>query len=220
MEIKIVYIQELNVVIMEGEVSEGIALIIPTSIALRYSKPKSVGKLPAELPYDKLDIAIQILNDGQINPDGCLEESEHLVDYYRAKKMESPQQLNGEHPVNEYYFWEHHSESPVLKKDFVFVFPMQKGHEIQSRAVLSPPDESGLAAMMVSIRPNELFRNSVIPQSFTGEILFLLDQSGSMDGCVGNDEGSSDSSTFDYTRGTSGSGPGRSTYCVRRCIWS
>ncbi|PCD24305.1 hypothetical protein FGRA07_11284 [Fusarium graminearum] len=98
--------------------------------------------------------------------------------------MESPQQLNGEHPVNEYYFWEHHSESPVLKKDFVFVFPMQNGHEIQSRAVLSPPDESGLAAMMVSIRPNELFRNSIIPQSFTGEILFLLDQSGSMDGCV------------------------------------
>ncbi|KAJ4115342.1 hypothetical protein NW768_011194 [Fusarium equiseti] len=199
-EIKIVYIQELNVVMMEGEVSEGIALIIPTSIAPCYSKPKSVGKLPEELPHDKLDIEIQILNDGHINPDGCLEESGHLVDYHGAKKMESPQRLNGQHPVNEYYFWEHHSESPVLKKDFVFVVPMQKGHEVQSRAVLSQPDESGLAAMMVSIRPNELFRNAIIPQSFTGEILFLLDQSGSMDGWVGNDEASSDDSSFGSIR--------------------
>ncbi|KAG9500787.1 hypothetical protein J7337_006467 [Fusarium musae] len=79
-----------------------------------------------------------------------------------------------------YYVWHHVSEPAVLRKDFVFVVQMNEGHQIKSRAIACPVDDKGLAAMMVHIRPNDLFRNSIIPQSFTGEILFLLDQSASM----------------------------------------
>ncbi|KAH7186194.1 von Willebrand factor type A domain-containing protein, partial [Fusarium flagelliforme] len=200
-EIKIVYIQELRVAMMEGKVSEGIGLIIPTSIAPRYNDPKSAGELPLELPQGKLDIEIHILKDGHITPEGSLEESGYRVAYHGTKMMESPQRSNGEHPVNEYYFWDHHSKPPVLKKDFVFVVPMQKGHEMESRAIMSPPDESGLAAMMVSIRPNELFRNAIIPQSFSGEILFLLDQSASMNDLVANDD-----FVFGFTRAANACG--------------
>ncbi|WXC57927.1 hypothetical protein SNK03_003828 [Fusarium graminearum] len=177
-QIKIVYIQELNVVMMESVATEGVALVIPTSFAPRYGKfqPKS------EFTSEGLDIKIMVLNDDKINPDGCQEESGHVVYYDGPHVMESPQRLdeNAERPLREYYCWDHHSDQPILKKDFVFVMQMKKGHEVQSQAILCPPDDTGMAAMMVRIRPSDLFRNAIIPQSFSGELLFLLDQSGSM----------------------------------------
>ncbi|OBS29438.1 hypothetical protein FPOA_03374 [Fusarium poae] len=177
-EIKIVYIQELRVVMMDGEATEGVAFIVPTSIAPRHDKSQSAS----EITRDGLDIKIRILNDGKVNPDGCQEESGHEVYYDGSRVMEPPQKFdgNGEQSPQEYYCWDHHSDQSTMTKDFVFVIQMRKGHEVQSQAILCPPDDAGLAAMMVSIRPSDLFRNAIIPQSFSGEILFLLDQSGSM----------------------------------------
>ncbi|CAF3520617.1 unnamed protein product [Fusarium graminearum] len=181
-EIKIVYIQELKVVMMKGESTEGVVFIVPTSIAPRYGKSQAAS----EIACDGLDIKIKVLNDGKVNPDGCQEESGHLVYYDGPQVMEAPPSGNGEQPLREYYSWEHHSEQAKMNKDFVFVIQMQKGHEMQSQAILCPPDDAGMAAMMVSIRPSDLFRNAIIPQSFSGEILFLLDQSGSMRGGCGS----------------------------------
>lgn len=177
-EIKILYVQELKVVMMKGESTEGVVFVVPTSIAPRYGKSQSASEVVCE----GLDIKIKVFNDGKINPDGCQEESGHLVFYDGPQVMEAPQSGNGEQPLREYYSWEHHSEQAKMNKDFVFVIQMQKGHEMQSQAILCPPDDAGMAAMMVSIRPNDLFRNAIIPQSFSGEILFLLDQSRSMQG--------------------------------------
>ncbi|KAI1069297.1 hypothetical protein LB507_008586 [Fusarium sp. FIESC RH6] len=196
-DIKIVYIQELKVVMMESEVTEAVALIIPTSLAPHY---KSKGKLPSEHTEDRLNLEILVLKDDHVDPDGCQQGSDADLYYHGIKLLESPQRSSGEYPVNEYHFWEQRSESPALKKDLVFLIAMKEGHEIQSRALLSQPDESGLAAMMVSIRPNELFRNAISPQAFSGELLFLLDQSGSMDDWVGSDEGSSESWTYSVAR--------------------
>ncbi|KAF5237118.1 hypothetical protein FAUST_6258 [Fusarium austroamericanum] len=181
-EIRIVYIQELKFVMMEGEETEGVAFILPTSIAPRYD----IYHPASEIICDGLDIKIMVLNDGSINPDGCQEESGHKVFYDGPLEMESRQgsDNSGEQPLRDYYCWEHHSDKSTLTKDFVFVIQMKQGHEVQSQAILCPPDDAGMAAMMVSIRPSDLFRNAIIPQSFSGEILFLLDQSGSMNGSV------------------------------------
>ncbi|KAF5001103.1 hypothetical protein FGRMN_1297 [Fusarium graminum] len=182
-EVKIVYIQELKVVIMEDKATEGVALTIPTSIAPRYSKSPRQRKVVSTIPRDRLDIWVRILNDGRVNAYGCEEESGHMVDYEGSKSIHSPMKIEStvkEETSSSYHIWHHHSQSPTLRKDFVFVIQMTKGHDIQSQAIACPPDAGGLAAMMVSIRPNDLFTNSIKPQSYFGEIIFLLDQSGSM----------------------------------------
>ncbi|GKU07320.1 hypothetical protein FLAG1_10223 [Fusarium langsethiae] len=60
---------------------------------------------------------------------------------------------------------------------------------MKSQAILCQPDDAGMAAMMVSVRPNDLFRNAIVPQAFSGEILFLLDRSGSMHERIGEFNG-------------------------------
>ncbi|RBR18127.1 uncharacterized protein FIESC28_06193 [Fusarium coffeatum] len=187
-EVKIVYIQELKVVLMETKATEGIALVIPTSIAPRYGRSQLAWQPESQLPKDRLDITVRVLNDGRVNPRGCEEESGHIVYDEGSKLMEPPRpsgRIGAPESLREYHVWHHHSKTPVLTKDFVFVVQATKGQEIRSRAVYSPPDDSGLAAMMVTIRPNELFRDAIVPQSFSGEILFLIDRSGSMIAGVG-----------------------------------
>ncbi|KAG5796693.1 hypothetical protein H9Q69_004267 [Fusarium xylarioides] len=179
-EIKITYVQELKVVMMESEATEGIAVTIPMSIAPRYSKAPIEWEPASKLPEEKLDIWIKVLDNGKVNHEGCDEESGHLLQFEGSKPVEYSNLSEKEAAPKTYYVWHHVSEPAVLRKDFVFVIQMNEGHQIKSRAIACPADDKGLAAMMVNIRPNDLFRNSIIPQSFTGEILFLLDQSASM----------------------------------------
>lgn len=68
----------------------------------------------------------------------------------------------------------------MLKKNFILVLQMRQEDRLRSRAVLAPANASGHAALMVKIRPNDLFGSAVRPQHFSGEILFLLDRSNSM----------------------------------------
>ncbi|KAH7003128.1 hypothetical protein EDB82DRAFT_6160 [Fusarium venenatum] len=186
-EVKIVYIQELEVVMTEGKSTEGVAFILPTCVAPHYSRFQPAS----EITYVGLDIKLLVLNDGKVNFHGCQQESGHSLYYDGLQVIESPQRLDGnrEPTPEEFYCWDHHSEQPTLREDFVFIIQMKNGHEIQSRAMLCAPDDTGLAAMMVSIRPCDMFRNAVVPQSFSGKILFLLDQSGSMNDRVGNYHG-------------------------------
>ncbi|KAI1017049.1 hypothetical protein LB504_007071 [Fusarium proliferatum] len=179
-EVKITYVQELKVVMMESEATEGIALTIPMSIAPRYSKAPIEWEPASNVPEEKVDIWIKVADNGKVNQKGCDEESGHLLQFEGSKPVEYSDLLEKDQPPKTYYVWHHVSEPAVLRKDFVFVIQMNEGHHFKSRAIACPPDDNGLAAMMVSIRPNDLFRNAIIPQSFTGEILFLLDQSGSM----------------------------------------
>ncbi|CVK87680.1 related to Vault poly [Fusarium mangiferae] len=179
-EIKITYVQELKVVMMESEATEGIALTIPMSIAPRYSKAPIEWEPVSKVAEDKLDLWIRVIDNGKVNHEGCDEESGHLLQFKGSKPIEYSNVLEKDGSTKTYYVWHHVSGPAVLRKDFVFVIQMKESHHIKSRAIACPPDDNGLAAMMVNIRPNDLFRNAIIPQSFTGEILFLLDQSGSM----------------------------------------
>ncbi|KAF5542941.1 hypothetical protein FNAPI_9829 [Fusarium napiforme] len=179
-EIKITYVQELKVVMMESEATEGIALTIPMSIAPRYSKAPIEWEPASKVPEERLDIWIKVLDNGKVNHEGCDEESGHLLQFEGSKPAEYSNLSERDAAPRTYYVWHHVSEPAVLRKDFVFVVQMNEGHHVKSRAIACPADDNGLAAMMVNIRPNDLFRNAIVPQSFTGEILFLLDQSGSM----------------------------------------
>ncbi|KLO81485.1 Vault poly [Fusarium fujikuroi] len=180
-EIKITYVQELKVVMMESEATEGIALTIPMSIAPRYSKTPIEWEPASKVPEEKLDIWIKVADNGKVNHEGCDEESGHLLQFEGSKPVEYSNFLEKDASSKTYYVWHHVSEPVILRKDFVFVIQMKEGHHIKSRAIARPADDNGFAAVTVNIRPNDLFRNAIIPQSFTGEILFLLDQSGSME---------------------------------------
>uniref|UniRef100_A0A0D2XU47 von Willebrand factor A domain-containing protein 5A n=1 Tax=Fusarium oxysporum (strain Fo5176) TaxID=660025 RepID=A0A0D2XU47_FUSOF len=179
-EINITYIQELKVVMMETEATEGIALTIPMSIAPRYSKSPIEWEPASRVPEEKLDIWIKVMDNGKVNHEGCDEESGYLLQFEGSKPVEYSNMLEKDASTRTYYVWHHESEPPVLRKDFVFVIQMNEDHQIKSGAIACAADDKGLAAMRVNIRPNDLFRSAIIPQSFTGEILFLLDQSGSM----------------------------------------
>ncbi|KAF5686689.1 hypothetical protein FDENT_5693 [Fusarium denticulatum] len=180
-EIKITYVQELKIVMMESEATEGIALTIPMSIAPRYSKAPIEWEPASRVPEERLDIWIKVMDNGKVNQEGCEEESGHLLQFEGSKPSEYSNLLDKDASPKTYYVWHHESEPPVLRKDFVFVIQMNEGHQIKSGAIACPADDKGFAALKVNIRPNDLFRNAIIPQSFTGEILFLLDQSGSME---------------------------------------
>ncbi|ENH71730.1 von Willebrand factor A domain-containing protein 5A [Fusarium oxysporum f. sp. cubense race 1] len=179
-EINITYVQELKVVMMETEATEGIALTIPMSIAPRYSKSPIEWEPASRVPEEKLDIWIKVMDNGKVNHEGCDEESGYLLQFEGSKPVEYSNMLEKDASARTYYVWHHASEPPALRKDFVFVIQMNEDHQIKSGAIACAADDKGLAAMRVNIRPNDLFRNAIIPQSFTGEILFLLDQSGSM----------------------------------------
>ncbi|KAH7236535.1 hypothetical protein BKA59DRAFT_366656, partial [Fusarium tricinctum] len=78
-EIKITYVQELKVVIMETEATEGIALTIPLSIAPRYGESLVPRDTASKLREEKLDIWVRLVNDCGVNHEGCQAESCHRI---------------------------------------------------------------------------------------------------------------------------------------------
>ncbi|KAJ9426141.1 hypothetical protein QL093DRAFT_2178696 [Fusarium oxysporum] len=132
----------------------------PMSIAPRYSKSPIEWEPASRVPEEKLDIWIKVMDNGKVNHEGCDEESGYLLQFEGSKPVEYSNMLEKDASTRTYY--------------------MNEDHQIKSGAIACAADDKGLAAMRVNIRPNDLFRSAIIPQSFTGEILFLLDQSGSM----------------------------------------
>lgn len=71
-----------------------------------------------------------------------------------------------------------------MDKDFV-VFIKTSGDDdtvAHSQAILSPINEHNHSALMVTIRPSELFSEYKPQMDFEGEIIFVADRSGSMEG--------------------------------------
>ncbi|UKZ56273.1 hypothetical protein TrVGV298_010107 [Trichoderma virens] len=180
-EIILTYVHELKVVTSQEEKAEGLALTIPTSIAPQYTTP-----LP-ELPRDKLEITIRVLDDGTIDAAACHVESNHAVKYEGSQPLIANIgelgniNLPAGGAQKMQHVWQYSSNAQlVLGSDFVLVIQMRQETRLHSRAVIAPANEYGHAALMVSLRPNDIFGSAVNPQLFKGEILFILDQSGSM----------------------------------------
>ncbi|KAI1823015.1 von Willebrand factor type A domain-containing protein [Xylaria intraflava] len=195
--VKLRCVHELETVVMKDEKAEGLAITIPSSIAPYYRGLNGHASHRDPSPVEEgLKIEIRVANNGIINVESCRIESGHDAYYQGTQPMPRPvvigdlveatklQADTAETPRTQ-SVWRYTSASPVLKKDFVLVVQMRPEYPLRSRAVIEPIDSKGLAAMMVSLRPTDLFGSAVRPQAFMGEILFLLDRSGSMKGAAG-----------------------------------
>ncbi|KAI4599475.1 hypothetical protein KJ359_001917 [Pestalotiopsis sp. 9143b] len=197
-DITLTYVHELKVVTSREEKSEGLAITIPTSLAPQYGSSK-VSIPPSEIPSERLEINIKVLDNGTINPAACHIESDHHATYkglepVRNVVIASISELHHndseariEPPMQ--HVWHYSSKSqPFLKRDFILVTAMHQETRLHSRAVITSPNEVGHAALMVSLRPNDIFGSAVRPESFSGEILFILDRSASMGWSVSGDQ--------------------------------
>ncbi|KAK6447191.1 hypothetical protein FP744_10003441 [Trichoderma asperellum] len=192
-EISLTYVHELKVVTSKEEKSEGLAITVPTSVAPRYVTSANPATLP-KVSSDMLEITIRVLDDGTIDPACCHVESSHSYTIYQGLQpsnnvhvpivnISELQSLNSAatSTLKLQHVWKYSSKlQPALKSDFVFVIQMLEKSRLQSRAVITPANNLGHAALMVSLRPNDLFGSAVRPDLFKGEILFVLDRSESM----------------------------------------
>ncbi|KAM0518927.1 hypothetical protein ACHAPE_003917 [Trichoderma viride] len=190
-EIHLTYVHELKVVTSKEEKSEGLAVIILASAALRYAAAVTPAPTP-EVPSDQLEIAVRVLDDGSINPVGSHVESNHPSTTYHGLQPSSNLLIANIAELRNFnsatssvqkmeHVWKYSCESqPILKGDYVFVIQMLGETRLQSHAVITPANDMGHAALMVNLRPNDLFGNAIRPELFKGEILFVLDRSGSM----------------------------------------
>ncbi|KAJ9160800.1 von Willebrand domain-containing protein [Coniochaeta hoffmannii] len=193
--VKLKYVHELEIVVMKHEKAEGLAISVPSSTAPQYEGSAGLISHPISTEGEnRLRIVVQVADSGTIEAWSI--ESGHDAEYLGTRPMPKPVVFGGLAEVTKLQaeaqqaqltqsVWQYASASPVLKKDFVLVVQMRPEHRLRSRAVVEPADSKGLGAMMVSLRPTDLFGSAVRPQAFTGELLFLLDRSGSM-GVAGN----------------------------------
>ncbi|AEO71963.1 uncharacterized protein THITE_2093465 [Thermothielavioides terrestris NRRL 8126] len=169
--VKLRYVHELKAVVMKHEKAEGLAITIPTSIAPRYGGSARLTSLPG-VAEKSLKIWVRVVNNGVINVEGCQAESGYDVCYQGTERVPTPVVVGGL------------AELAYLQAPRVAETPQTQStlHEqrLRSRAVLEPADRTGHAALMVRLRPNDLFASAVRPQSFAGELLFVLDRSDSM----------------------------------------
>lgn len=189
-DITLTYVHELQAVTSREEKAEGLAITIPTSLAPHYGD-SMVSIPPSEIPTDRLEINIKVLDNGTINPAACHIESDHHATYEGYQPVRnvviasiSQLHLTDSKVSNEslmQHAWRYLSKSkPSLKRDLILVITMHEETRLRSRAVIASPNEDGHAALMVSLRPNDIFGSAVRPESFSGEILFILDRSASM----------------------------------------
>ena len=186
--VRITYINELKVV-MDENLKEALSVIIPMSIAPRYGFYFKPHQEPG-LKESGLEIEVKIDNpDGRIS--NMLTESDHDIEFDLdvvtdipkvATSFDELEELSANPVKLKQSVAKHSSKKPRLKDDFILIIQMHDNWPLHSRAVLSPANAFGHAAMMVNIKPSELFSNAVQAENFTGEIIFLIDRSASMSG--------------------------------------
>ncbi|KAH8648876.1 hypothetical protein BGZ61DRAFT_547087 [Ilyonectria robusta] len=190
-EVEIKYVSEVKAALLDGR-KEGLELVIPISIAPRYGKPVGGDRnadrfAPVEPEGVGLDILVKINNDGSIEG---VEQSyksktkwnvaieDKVVDSFgfpaagKGKAADTPKSTQ--------IHVRHTSAKAIRDEDFVLTIETSPEHPLRSRAVLSPTNNAGHAALLVNVKPGELFKDSARAEKFDGEIIFLLDQSDSM----------------------------------------
>ncbi|KAL2883002.1 hypothetical protein SGCOL_001692, partial [Colletotrichum sp. CLE4] len=139
---------------------------------------------------DGLSIEVRIEDRGRIKQVYC----NHLADFMKDAPMDvvkvaSLFDLNkniGEvrttaSPAPTYTVVKYSTETAIMDEDFIVSIESSLSYPVRARATLSPPNEDGLAALMINLKPAEVFEDASHLESFDGEIIFLLDRSGSMD---------------------------------------
>ncbi|KAK2597414.1 hypothetical protein QQS21_005962 [Conoideocrella luteorostrata] len=190
-EIEIKYVNEVEAVLFNGG-KEGLEVIIPTSIAPRYGETASrgcdVNSAASVTPQrNALDILIKINNDGSINGVTPSHNSrvnlnvpieDEVVDSFEFPATEQDE------PVHTAKYTQihvkHTTHTTTMEEDFTVAFETSHDRPLRSRAVLSPTNIHGHAALLVNVKPGEFFQDAAGSETFNGEIIFVLDQSDSM----------------------------------------
>ncbi|KAK1690177.1 von Willebrand factor type A domain-containing protein [Colletotrichum godetiae] len=146
--------------------------------------------LQTKAESDGLSIEVRIEDRGRIKQVYC----NHLADFMKDAPMDvvkvaSLFDLNkniGEvrttvSPAPTYTVVKYSTETAIMDEDFIVSIESSLSYPVRARATLSPPNEDGLAALMINLKPAEVFEDASHLESFDGEIIFLLDRSGSMD---------------------------------------
>lgn len=191
-EVEIKYASELKHILLDG-MKEGLEFVLPMSIAPRYgsllSQDRNVfNTLSDQLDKGGLDILVKIYKDDSIE---SVEPSHHskirwnvpvednVADTFGApavsqRKLKDTQELSQIHI-------RHTDPTSIMDEDFVVTIETAQAHPLRSRAVLSPTNSAGHAALFINVKPGELFQNATRPETFDGEVIFVLDQSESME---------------------------------------
>ncbi|KAG6996204.1 Vegetative incompatibility protein HET-E-1 [Fusarium oxysporum f. sp. conglutinans] len=190
-EVEIKYVSEVKATLLDGR-KEGLELVIPMSIAPRYGKPVGGNRnldsfAPAEPERSGLDILVKINNDGSIQG---VEQSHNsktkwnvamedkIVDSFGTPAADKGKVVDTFKPTQIHV--RHTSAKTIMDEDFVVTIETSPEHPLRSRAVLSPTNNAGHAALLVNVKPAELFEDAARAEEFDGEIIFMLDQSASM----------------------------------------
>lgn len=186
--VEVTYIEELQTDLS----GENIVVTIPTSVAPRYGIQPAGYRKNSAVKGTGLSVVVSITSSGSIGGIVCGSGHGVLVEYGKldhvpnAASFEALAELQsqanpGFNPKNATARLS--SKQTTMDKDFVLFIPSPDEAPMKSQALLAPSNGSEHAAMMVTVRPSELF--SDLRQSmgeFDGEIIFLADRSGSMDG--------------------------------------
>lgn len=186
-KVEITYVEELHTDLG----GEGIVVTIPTSVAPRYGTPPTGYTTSLPIKETGLSLVVTVTSPGLCGGIVCRSGHEISIEYGEmnhlpeAASFETLAQLQRQENSG---FNPKHATARLsntqtsMNGDFILYIPYSDG-VLKSRALLAPSSGSDHAAMMVTVRPSELFsdlRESM--DGFEGEILFLADRSGSMNG--------------------------------------
>lgn len=161
----------------------GLVLTIPTSIAPRYGIPPMGYTSNQSLSTDGLKINVNASMPAAIRK---MESRSHPISveigavthssfetFAAGASSEKFDPTRGRATLSD--------RQAILDRDFV-LFILSKSRELaKSRAIAEPqPGTSGLFTVAITIHPGDLFLENVDTGEFDGEIIFMVDRSGSM----------------------------------------
>ncbi|PLN83877.1 vault protein inter-alpha-trypsin domain-domain-containing protein [Aspergillus taichungensis] len=179
-KIEITYVNLLKIDNSTG----GLVLTIPTSIAPRYGLPPARYTSSQPLPEDGLRINIQASMPAAIRK---MESRSHPIsvemgkashnsfkDFAAGVSSDTVDYTKGQATLAD--------RLALLDKDFVFHILSSSREALQSRAIAATqPGQPTRSTIAVTMNPGDLFRYNANVGGFDGEIIFIVDRSGSME---------------------------------------
>lgn len=193
-KIEITYVNELK----PDAGGNGLLVTIPTSVAPRYGTPPKEYSNSSAMVHTGLAIVVAVNSQERIRQIECRSHPAlvemgtagappDLLDFedFHAQASSAGKRKQGSAKFNLQQATVKLSDpNAKMDKDFVVSINTVENEEPtqRSRALLSPSNEYGHSALMVTIKPSELFSTHMPNIDFKGEIIFIADRSGSMTG--------------------------------------
>ncbi|KAK7697965.1 hypothetical protein SLS64_013052 [Diaporthe eres] len=186
-KVEITYVEELHTDLS----GEGTVVTIPTSVAPRYGTPPTGYTTSLPIKETGLSLVVAVASPNPLGGIVCRSGHEISIEYGEVNHLpeatsfeilaQRQRQANfGSNPKHATARLSNNQTS--MNGDFVLFIPYSDG-VLKSRALLAPSSGSDHAAMMVTVRPSELFSDlQESMDEFDGEVIFLADRSSSMRG--------------------------------------